>query len=95
MLLRFTSFDDPSLVHAITTRTGGVSEPPYDALNMSFSRPDNPHAVRENRCRVCSALEIAPGRVVQAGQIHGNAVQTVSQQHAGCGALDHATLLPP
>ncbi len=95
MLLRFASFDDPNLVHAITTRAGGVSRPPYDALNMSFSRPDDPVAVRENRRRVYTALEISPERLVQAGQVHGNDVQVVDQRHAGRGALDRATVLPP
>jgi polyphenol oxidase len=95
MLLRFASFAAPNLVHAITTRTGGVSRPPHDTLNMSFSRPDDPLAVRENRRRVCTALEIALERMVQAGQVHGNKVQVVAQQHAGRGALDHATALPP
>jgi copper oxidase (laccase) domain-containing protein len=42
----------PWLMHAFTTRRGGVSAPPYDTLNMSFSRPDDPAAVLENRRRV-------------------------------------------
>jgi YfiH family protein len=95
MLLRFTSLDSPDLVHAVTTRQGGVSKPPHDTLNMSFSRPDDPVAVQENRRRVFGALEISPERVVQAGQIHGNDVLVVDERHAGRGALDRPSVLPP
>lgn len=95
MLLRFATFDHPDLVHAITTRHGGVSLPPHDSLNMAFSRPDDPAAVRENRRRVYAALEIAPARVVQAGQIHAADVLVVDERHAGRGALERASVLPP
>jgi YfiH family protein len=95
MLVRFASLDLPDLVHAVTTRQGGVSQPPHDTLNMSFSRPDDPAAVQENRRRVFGALEISPERVVQAGQIHGNDVLLVDDRHAGCGALDRPSVLSP
>jgi YfiH family protein len=95
MLLRFASFKHPDMVHAVTTRQGGVSEAPHDTLNMSFSRPDAPAAVRENRRRVYMALEIRPERVVQAGQIHGDDVLVVTEEHAGRGALDRPSVLPP
>lgn len=95
MLLRFASFDQPDLVHAVTTRAGGVSAAPYDSLNMSFSRPDDPAAVAENRRRVYAMLEIDPRRVVQAGQIHAADVLVVGPEHAGRGALERATVLPP
>jgi polyphenol oxidase len=95
MLLRFASFNDPGLVHAVTTRHGGVSVAPHATLNMSFSRPDDPAAVVENRRRVYAALEIPPERVVQAGQIHGDDVLLVMEAHAGRGALDRESLLPP
>ncbi len=95
MLERFSSFDLPGLVQAVTTRHGGVSQPPHATLNMSFSRPDAPHAVRENRQRVYGTLEIDSSRVVQAGQIHGNDVLVVDDRHAGRGALDRPSVLAP
>lgn len=95
MLLRFDSLDLPGVVHAVTTRLGGVSQPPHDTLNMSWARPDDPLAVRENRRRVYAALEIDPARVVQAGQIHSNSVLVVEEMHAGRGALERASVLPP
>lgn len=95
MVERFSSLDLPDLVHAVTTRQGGTSQPPHDTLNMSFSRPDDPQAVRENRQRVYGALEIDPRRVVQAGQIHGSDVLVVDDRHAGRGALDRPSVLDP
>ncbi len=95
MLLQFKTLVQPGLVHAVTTRQGGVSAPPQATLNMSFSRPDDPAAVRENRRRVYAALEIDPARVVQAGQIHGADVLVVEQRYAGRGALDRPSVLPP
>ncbi len=95
MLLRFRSLDLPDVVHGVTMRHGGVSQPPHSTLNMSFSRPDDPQAVRENRLRVYGALEINPRRVVQAGQIHGNAVLVADERHGGRGALDRPSVLDP
>lgn len=95
MLLHFPSLDLPSVVHAVTTRQGGVSQPPHDTLNMSWARPDDPAAVRQNRLRVYRALEVDPQRVVQAGQIHSNDVLVVDERHAGRGALDRPSVLPP
>jgi len=95
MLVRFASLDQPGLVHAVTTRAGGVSAPPHNTLNMSWARPDDPQAVAENRRRVYTALEIDAARVVQAGQIHAADVLVVEGQHAGRGALERASVLPP
>lgn len=94
MLIQFRSLDHPDLAHAVTTRAGGVSQPPLDTLNMSFGRQDDPAAVRENRERVYRALEIDPQRVVQAGQVHGNTVLIADDSHAGRGALDRSLVLP-
>jgi len=95
MLIRFASLDDPDLVHAVTTREGGVSAPPHASLNLSFGRPDDPHAVKENRRRVYRELGIEPSRVVQVGQVHGADVLIADERHAGRGALDRSLVLPP
>jgi len=38
------------------TRNGGVSEPPYDSLNVSTSVGDDPNVVAENRARIKAAM---------------------------------------
>ncbi|MBV5259220.1 peptidoglycan editing factor PgeF [Synechococcus moorigangaii CMS01] len=60
------------IVHAFTTRTGGVSEGPYGSLNLTWSRGDNKDHVAENRARAARALGVT--RLVFANQVHGDTV---------------------
>jgi hypothetical protein len=39
------------------TRKGGISEPPYDCLNVSTSVGDDPEAVAQNRARIKAAMD--------------------------------------
>ena len=94
-MLRWKVLAEDRVVHAVTTREGGVSPAPWDTLNLSWARPDPAENVRENRRRVCSALEIPPGRLVQAGQVHGVGVRVVTAEDVGRGAEDRSTLLSP
>jgi len=55
---------------AFTTRLGGVSEPPFDRLNLGLLTDDDPAAVRTNRGRVAEALGIPPHRIVFGRQVH-------------------------
>jgi hypothetical protein len=56
---------------AFTTRLGGVSEPPFDSLNLGILTDDEREAVAENRRRLASALGHEPERVAFALQVHG------------------------
>ncbi|HEX6153275.1 MAG TPA: polyphenol oxidase family protein [Solirubrobacterales bacterium] len=56
---------------AFSTRLGGVSERPYDSLNLGLLTDDAEDAVIENRHRLASALGFEPGRLVFARQVHG------------------------
>jgi YfiH family protein len=56
---------------AFSTRLGGVSEPPFDGLNLGLLTDDDSEAVAENRRRLAAALDFVPGQVVYARQIHG------------------------
>ena len=44
--------------HAFTTRIGGVSESPWDSLNLGPGRGDNLNHVKENYRRICEAVNI-------------------------------------
>ncbi|XVQ16059.1 peptidoglycan editing factor PgeF [Spirillospora sp. CA-255316] len=63
---------------AFTGRAGGVSEAPYDSLNLGGAVGDDPAAVRANRERAETALGIAPGRTVWMRQVHGADVRVVT-----------------
>jgi purine-nucleoside/S-methyl-5'-thioadenosine phosphorylase / adenosine deaminase len=56
---------------AFTARRGGVSEGPFDSLNLGLLTEDDPGNVRENRLRLASTLGLDPGRIVFARQFHG------------------------
>lgn len=55
-----------------STRLGGVSEPPYDALNVAIKTGDEVGRVRDNRRRLSEAIGVDPDRVLMAHQVHGD-----------------------
>lgn len=81
------------VVHAFTTRIGGVSRPPYDTLNMGLHVGDDPNCVIENRRRVARALNVPFEALVAGEQVHGNAVAVVGPAQVGAGGCDLETAL--
>lgn len=62
----------PASVKAcVTTREGGVSETPFDSLNLGDHVDDRPEAVAENRRRLTEHFSIKPAWLQQ---VHGIAV---------------------
>ncbi|MDX6601488.1 MAG: purine-nucleoside/S-methyl-5-thioadenosine phosphorylase / adenosine deaminase [Solirubrobacterales bacterium] len=61
----------PGATAAFTTRVGGVSEPPFDELNLGIFTDDGRDAVVENRRHLAAALGFTPDRVAIAHQVHG------------------------
>lgn len=55
---------------AFALRSGGVSAPPWDSLNVGIHVGDAPSAVLENRRRLCAALDL-PGEPLWLDQVHG------------------------
>ena len=73
------------LVVAFPDRRGGVSDPPFDTLNLGFSTGDDPQAVIENRQRLADAVSVPSERVIVPGQVHGNSVLIAEESMAGKG----------
>ena len=72
------------LVHThFTTRLGGVSQPPYDSLNLGAHVGDDPDAVRENRARVAAQLNLDPARFIWMDQVHSTTVRVVDAADLG------------
>jgi hypothetical protein len=69
--LRWLEADLGGARAAFTTRLGGVSEAPFDSLNLGLLTDDEPAAVGENRRRLGAALGFGPDRVAFARQVHG------------------------
>jgi len=70
----------PPHIHAGTTmRSGGVSSPPYDQLNLGTHVNDDQHSVLVNRERLAKHLKL-PTEPVWLNQVHGkNVIQIDSQ----------------
>ena len=68
------------VLHFVSGRTGGVSTPPYDSLNLAFHVGDAPGSVAANRKILAHALAIDPVAMVAARQVHGNTVAILDHQ---------------
>lgn len=78
----------PGLCHGVFTRHGGVSDPPYDSLNVAWGNGDEPEHVAENLTRVKNDLQLE--QLVAALQVHGVHLQQVT-----AGRLAHYRQQPP
>ncbi len=65
-----------------TTRSGGVSAPPYDTFNLGDHVGDDPAAVAANRRRLAAAIGLPDDHVVWMNQVHGVHVETVDAPRA-------------
>lgn len=79
--LTVSSLKAEGVTHVFTTRSGGVSQGPYESLNLTWSRGDDKTAVEENRRRVTEALGL--DRLVFANQVHGRTVLKVDGPSEG------------
>jgi YfiH family protein len=66
--------------HAVFSREGGVSKPPFDSLNVRFGIGDREMAVKKNRSIICNSLQINPQNLISAEQTHSKNVQIVDQE---------------
>jgi len=69
--VRWLEASMPGVTAAFTTRLGGVSESPFDQLNLGALTDDRPDAVVENRRRLASALGFPPEQIAFSHQVHG------------------------
>jgi len=69
----------PGATAAFSTRVGGVSDPPFDGLNLGALTEDRVEAVVENRRCLTTALGFPPDRVAFGHQVHS----TEMMVHAG------------
>ena len=82
----FPALDDLGCVrHGFSTRLGGVSEGIFASMNLSFTRGDDPVAVRENFDRFCAAIGVDADHVVISAQTHTANVKIVTAEDCGRG----------
>jgi YfiH family protein len=65
----------PNATATFTTRVGGVSEGPFESLNLGFLTGDEAAAVGENRRRAAQAAEVDPDDVLIGLQVHAAEIE--------------------
>jgi purine-nucleoside/S-methyl-5'-thioadenosine phosphorylase / adenosine deaminase len=73
----------PGARAAFSTRFGGVSEGPFESLNLGILTEDDWGSVAENRARLATALDLPPEQVVVGHQVHGAELATHAGPQAG------------
>jgi polyphenol oxidase len=69
----------PGVRVAFTGRRGGLSQPPYDSLNMGAGSGDHPDVVAGNRGLVAAICGLTPDRTVWMRQVHSADVARVPE----------------
>jgi YfiH family protein len=77
---------EAGLRHAVYTRRGGVSQPPYDNLNTSYSVGDEEKHVTTNLLIIQQSIEAR--HLLYMNQVHGTHVLVLDREEglgSGCG----------
>ncbi len=83
--LTFRSLECPELVHAFSTRMGGVSKGYFSSMNLSFQRGDEAEAVMENHRRLAQAVGYPYEKLVFSNQVHTTKIHKVTEADCGKG----------
>jgi polyphenol oxidase len=84
--LRWPALDATGVVDAVvTTRHGGVSQGPYDSLNLGLHVGDDPAHVVTNRQRAAGLVDLTLDDLVFCRQSHGATVTVVGSADRGRG----------
>ena len=84
--LSYPAFEQfPDIVHAFSTRLGGVSQGIYFSMNLSFTRGDEDAAVHENYRRLAAAVGFSAEDVVTSDQTHTANVRVITEEDRGNG----------
>jgi len=82
--LSFLYFDHfkthKELYHAVTTRMGGQSLPPYDSLNLGINTEDQSKNIIANLNRVGKSIKFDIAGLVSSTQIHSNKILIIKQK---------------
>ncbi len=85
-------WDAPGIGALMTTRAGGVSEAPFDRMNLRFEIGDDPRAVAANRDRLAAACGATP---VWLDQVHGARVVRLRGSTSPSAPADASVITEP
>lgn len=78
---------EAGLVHFMSSRKGGYSQPPFNGLNAGFTTGDDAEIVRKNRRQLADAVNIPLKNFVFPQQVHGANASIITAQERGRGAF--------
>ncbi|MFA1818650.1 peptidoglycan editing factor PgeF [Virgibacillus oceani] len=84
----------PGLIAGFTTRTGGVSEVPFDSLNIGLHVNDDKQHVLANRKLLLDDVSFSINEWVSGEQVHKTKVKKVDKENKGSGAASLTTSIP-
>lgn len=85
----------PGATAAFSTRIGGVSEPPFDGLNLGALTEDDVQSIVENRRLLAAALGFAPEAIAFGRQVHGAELATHGGSPSQPNAVDGHVITEP
>jgi YfiH family protein len=68
---------------AFSTRRGGVSEGPYESLNLGILTDDDPELVSRNRALLAERVGLDPATIAMGWQVHGAELKEWEQADGG------------
>lgn len=86
---KFSNFPERLVTHAISSRLGGLSQAPFDQMNLAMHNGDAIEVVKKNRALFCEAIHLDPCKLVTAEQVHSDHVLLVDESYAGKGATEY------
>ena len=89
-----TLLAEAGLRHGVTGRSGGVSEAPFQSLNLGLHVDDRTQDVLENRRRLMAVLNCDLPQLTTARQTHEDHIIAVGQTEIGRGAGSYADAFP-
>lgn len=82
------------VLHFVSTRSGGVSQFPYNSLNLSLQVGEDAALVRQNRQRLASALGLESSQFVSPTQVHGSDVAIIASRDRSGAISDPVAAVP-
>ncbi len=91
---RFGIFPEELVTHAISTRLAGISQKPYDSLNLALHVGDRSEDVLQNREIFMNSLHLKAADIVTPQQVHGDRILRVTEAERGRGSMDYESAIP-
>jgi polyphenol oxidase len=92
VVFRFESLPD-GVGAFVSTRSGGVSSPPFESLNLGLRVGDDPALVVDNRRRLFQTFDMSLDRSVWCKQIHSDGVTVVGIDDQGRGSVNEESIV--